>query len=333
MTALVMSMSTRPSSGAARRMLFVTVILVAMLLLLPLILAEFQRIFVAEIFIWGLFAMSFALVYGYGGMLSFAQAVFFGAGCYGFNLGTYYYGFNTWGAIISAVVAALALAAPIGLIATRARAHHFLIVTVIFSVLVHMILSSGHWRWVAGPYVTRSLTFVPEVPLGFITLSYANEIVVYYFTFAFVAITVGLCALFVSSPFGRALVAQKHNEMRAELIGLNIVFLRFAVFVVAAAVAGLSGALYALLARYTNLEFFHWSYSGLAVVMAVIGGVNSLIGPFIGTAIYMLAAEHLSRYFESFAILIGIILILVVRYTPMGVWGLIQILLKKASGA
>ena len=67
--------------------------------------------------------------------------------------------------------------------------------------------------------------------------------------------------------------------------------------------------------------------------MAVIGGVNSLIGPFIGTTIYMVAAEHLSRYFESFAILIGIILILVVRYTPMGVWGLIQIFLKRASGA
>ena len=132
-------------------MLLVAGIPVVALLFLPLVLAEFQRIFVAEIFIWGLFAMSFALVYGYGGMLSFAQAVFFGAGCYGFNLGTFYYGFNTWGAIISAVVAATAVAAPIGLIATRARSHHFLIVTVIFSVLVYMILSSGHWRWIAGP--------------------------------------------------------------------------------------------------------------------------------------------------------------------------------------
>src|SRR5262245_43086242 len=141
MTALVMSTATRPSSDAGKRMLFVVGVLAAGLLFLPLTLAEFQRVFVAEIFIWGLFAMSFALVYGYGGMLSFAQAVFFGAGCYGFNLGTFYYGLNTWGAIISAVVAAIALAAPIGLIATRARSHHFLIVTVIFSVLVYMMLS------------------------------------------------------------------------------------------------------------------------------------------------------------------------------------------------
>ena len=323
MTALSIGMPPRPWLAVG--------VLAAAFILLPLFLTEFHRVFIAEILIWGLFAMSFSLVYGYGGMLSFAQAVFFGAGCYGFNLGTYYYGFNTWGAIMSAIVSAVALAAPIGLIATRARSHHFLIVTVVFSVLVHMILSSGHWRWVAGPYVTRSLTFVPEIPFGFMTLSYQSETVAYYFTLAIVAGVFGFCSLLAASPFGRALVAQKDNEMRAQLIGLNVVWLRFSIFVVAAGVAGLAGALYALLARYTNLEFFHWTYSGQAVVMSVIGGVNSLVGPFIGTAIYLLAAEHLSRYFESFAILIGIILILVVRYAPMGVWGLVQIALKKAS--
>jgi branched-chain amino acid transport system permease protein len=333
MIASTMNMPARDLNDSDRVTWLAVGVAAAALVLLPLFLPEFQRIFVAEIFVWGLFAMSFALVYGYGGMLSFAQAVFFGAGCYGFNLGTYYYGFGTWGAIISAIVAAVALAAPIGLIATRARAHHFLIVTVIFSVLVYSMLSSGHWRWIAGPYVTRSLTFAPEVPLGFISLSYRSEIVVYYFTLAIVAVAFGFCSLLAASPFGRALVAQKDNEMRAQLIGLNIARMRFYIFVVAAGVAGLSGALYALLARYTNLEFFHWTYSGQAVVMSVIGGVNSLVGPFIGTAIYLLAAEHLSRYFESFAILIGIILILVVRYAPMGVWGLVQIGLKKARSA
>lgn len=322
---------TALSIGMPPRSWLAVGVLAAAFILLPIFLTEFHRVFIAEILIWGLFAMSFSLVYGYGGMLSFAQAVFFGAGCYGFNLGIYYYGFNTWGAIVSAVVSAVALAAPIGLVATRARSHHFLIVTVVFSVLVYMILSSGHWRWVAGPYVTRSLTFVPEIPFGFTTLSYQNETVAYYFTLAIVAGAFGFCSLLAASPFGRALVAQKDNEMRAQLIGLNVVWLRLSIFVVAAGVAGLAGALYALLARYTNLEFFHWTYSGQAVVMSVIGGVNSLVGPFIGTAIYLLAAEHLSRHFESFAILIGIILILVVRYAPMGVWGLVQIALKKAS--
>jgi branched-chain amino acid transport system permease protein len=142
------------------------VVAVAALVVLPWLVADYQRIFVAEIFIWGLFALSFALVYGFGGMLSFAQAVFFGMGCYGFNLGTFYFGFGTWGAVLSAMIVAALFALPVGFIATRARHHHFLIVTIIVSVLITSLLASGHWKWIAGPYVTRSLTFVPEVPLG-----------------------------------------------------------------------------------------------------------------------------------------------------------------------
>ena len=303
-------------------------IVAAVLLVLPWLIPNYQQVFVAEIFVWGLFATSFALVYGFGGMLSLAQAVFFGAGCYGFNLAVFYFGLNTWGALILAVVSAVLFAVPIGYIATRVREHHFLIVTVIFSVLVHTILSSGHWKWIAGPYVTRSLTFVPEVPLGIATFSYFNETVAYYFTTAVVAVAVFACWLVAASPFGRALIAQKDNYMRAGLIGFDVNRLRFLMFVFAAAPAGLSGALYALLARYTNLEFFHWTYSGKALVAAVIGGVNSLVGPFIGTAIYMIAAEYLSRYVESFIIVVAVILIIVVRFAPNGVWGLIRNLFK-----
>lgn len=308
---------------------FGLVLVPIVLVVLPLGLAEFQRIFVAEIFVWGLFAMSFALVYGYGGMLSFAQAVFFGAGCYGLNVGTFYFGFGTWGSLVSAIVAAVCLSIPIGIIATRARANHFLIVTVIFSVLIHTILSSGHWRWIAGSYITRSFTFVPDVSFGITTFSYKSELVAYYFTFFVVGLAVCVCWSIVRSPLGRALLAQRDNELRARLIGLDVSMLRFIIFVTAAGVAGLSGALYGLLARYTSLEFFHWSYSGLAVVMAIIGGVNSLFGPFLGTAVYMLIAEHLSRYFESFMVVVGIVLIMVVRYAPAGIWGLLQMLAAK----
>jgi branched-chain amino acid transport system permease protein len=298
------------------------VVAVAALVVLPWLVADYQRIFVAEIFIWGLFALSFALVYGFGGMLSFAQAVFFGMGCYGFNLGTFYFGFGTWGAVLSAMIVAALFALPVGFIATRARHHHFLIVTIIVSVLITSLLASGHWKWIAGPYVTRSLTFVPEVPLGFATFSFISETVVYYFTVTVVGIAVGVCWLVVRSPFGRALVAIRENEMRAQLIGLNVNLLRWMMFVVGATVAGLAGSLYALLARYTNLEFFHWTYSGKAIVMAIIGGVQSLAGPFLGTAFYLICTEYLSRYFEQFIIVFGVILLLVLRYSPDGLWGL-----------
>jgi branched-chain amino acid transport system permease protein len=297
--------------------------LAAFFVVLPWLVPNYQQVFIAEILIWGLFAMSFALVFGFGGMLSFAQAVFFGAGCYGFNVGTYYFGFNTWGAVFSAVMAAVLFAIPVGFIATRVRQHHFLIVTIIISVLVTTILASGHWKWIAGPYVTRSLTFVPEVPLGFVTFSFFKEEVAYYFTVAMVAAAVFFCWLIINSPFGRAMLAIKDNETKAQMIGLHVNKLRWMLFIIAAGVAGYAGALYALLARYTNLEFFSWVYSGKAIVMAMIGGVGSLIGPFIGTAFYMISNEYLSRFFEQFIIVFGIILLIVIRYAPDGLWGLI----------
>jgi branched-chain amino acid transport system permease protein len=297
--------------------------LASVLIVLPWLIPDYQRVFVAEIFIWGLFAMSFAMVFGYGGMLSFAQAVFFGAGCYGFNLGTFYFGFNTWGAVASAFLAAVLFALPIGFIATRVRHHHFLIVTVIVSVLVITVLDSGHWKWLAGPYVTRSLTFVPEVPLGIVSFSFFDETVVYYFTVTMVGAAFTACWFLVHSPFGRALLAIRDNETRAQMIGYNVNRLRWIMFVVAAGVAGYAGALYALLARYTNLEFFHWTYSGKAIVMAIIGGVGSLLGPFVGTAFYLLSNEYLSQIFEQFAVLVGFILLIVIRYAPEGLWGLL----------
>ncbi len=87
--------------------------------------------------------------------------------------------------------------------------------------------------------------------------------------------------------------------------------------------AGYAGALYTLLARYTNLEFFHWTYSGKAVVMALIGGVQSLVGPFLGTAFYMVSNEYLSRYMQESIIVFAVLLLIVIRYAPEGFWGVI----------
>jgi branched-chain amino acid transport system permease protein len=167
------------------------------------------------------------------------------------------------------------------------------------------------------------MTFVPEVPVGFASLSFKNELVGYYFTLFAVGLAVACAWLIVNSPFGKALRAVRDNETRSALIGLNVNRLRLLMFVIATAFAGLAGALYALVARYTDLEFFHWTYSGKAVVLAVVGGVHSLVGPFLGTAFYMIAAEYLSQYFEQFVIVFGVILLIIIRYAPDGLWGLI----------
>jgi branched-chain amino acid transport system permease protein len=307
-------------TGRARRVWVAPSVLLLAAAAAPLALADYQLIFAAEILIWGLFALSFGLVYGFGGMLSFAQALYFGAGCYGFNLATYKYALGTWGAIGMGVFAAVAFALPTGYIATRVRQHHFLIVTVILSVLTSAVLASGHWRWMAGPYVTRSLPFVPTVPLGPWEFSFASEIFAFYFTVALVAVAVWLAWRLTSSPFGTALRAIRDNEHRAALVGLNVNLLRWLMFTFAGGIAGLAGTLYVLLARYTNLEFFEWTYSGKAAVAAILGGAQSLAGPFAGMAFYLVTAEYLSRYFQQFTILFGILLLIVLRFAPEGLY-------------
>jgi len=286
-----------------------------------LMLEDFQRTFVAEILVWGVFALSFSLVFGVGGMLSFAQALYFGAGCYGYNVAVFAYGLTGWAPVLAGVGAAVAFAIPTGFIATRVRQHHVLIVTVILSVLVSTVLASGHWRWIAGPYVTRSLPAPPVLPLGFTAIDYGVDMSAFLGTVALVFLACMLAFLLIRSPFGQALAAIRENEMKAALIGYDVRLLRWLMFVVAAGFAGFAGVLYLMLSRYSNLEFFDWTYSGRAVVMAVLGGAGTLVGPFIGTAVYMVAAEYLSRYLEHFMILVGILLLIIVRFMPDGLWG------------
>jgi len=158
--------------------------------------------------------------------------------------------------------------------------------------------------------------------LGVTTLGFSDERVAYYFTAIMVGAAVAVALRLVGSPFGHALLAIRDNEERAQLIGLDVKLLRWMMFVAAAGMAGLAGCLYALLARYTNLEFWDWTYSGRAVVMAILGGTGSLAGPFVGTAFYMIAAEWLSRHFEQFMILVGLLLLAMIRWAPQGLWGL-----------
>lgn len=286
-----------------------------------LTLEDFQRTFVAEILVWGVFALSFSLVFGVGGMLSFAQALYFGAGCYGYNVAVFVYGLSGWGPVFAGILAAVLFAIPTGFIATRVRQHHVLIVTVILSVLVSTVLASGHWRWIAGPYVTRSLPAPPVLPLGVAAIDYGSDMSAFLGTVGLVFLASMLAFLLIRSPFGQALAAIRENEMKAALLGYDVRLLRWLMFVVAAGFAGFAGVLYLMLSRYSNLEFFDWTYSGRAVVMAVLGGAGTLAGPFLGTAVYMVAAEYLSRYFEHFMILVGILLIVIVRYMPDGLWG------------
>ena len=290
------------------------------LALAPLALPDYQLIFVAELACWGLFAIAFDLVFGYAGMLSFCQALFFGAGAYGVAYAIYFWNAQVWVAIALGVAVALAGALAVGFVAIRVSGHHFLICTIILSVLVYLVLESGQWRWITGGYSGRPFP-TPEIPLGPARLSLQSEAVAYYFVLALALLAFAGCVRLVRSPLGRAVRCIRENERRARTIGFHVERARLVMFTLAGGVAGLSGALYSLLFRYTNLSFFEWTLSGKAVVWTILGGPGTLVGPVIGSSLYIVTSELLSGRFRSFPIIFGVVLILMVTFAPRGLMG------------
>lgn len=289
----------------------------------PAVLRDYQLIFLAELLCWGLFAMAFDLVYGYAGMLSFCQAIFFGAGAYGVAYAVHFWQSDVWGAVGLGLVVALAAAAAIGFIAIRVSGHHFLLITIILSVLVSMVLESGQWRWLTGGYSGRPFP-TPQIPLGVARLSMQSEVVAFYFVALLGLPAILACVRVVRSPLGRAVACIRSNERRARAVGFHVERAKLVIFVLAGGLAGLAGALYSLLYRYTNPTFFDWSLSGKAIVWTVLGGAGTLIGPVIGSSVYILASEFLSGHFRSFPIVFGALLIVVIVFAPRGVVGVLH---------
>lgn len=293
------------------------------LLWLPLALDDFQTVLVAEIMIWGLFAMAFDLIYGYVGMLSFGQSIFFGAGAYAFAFSLLVPRTNLWLAIGLAVLVAALSAALVGSLIVRATHHYFMILTIIFSLVVTLVLQSGHWRWLTGGYGGRSFA-IPRLPLGPWEVDLVNPINSYYFTLSLVAPAFLLCRRLLASPLGRIFISIRENEERARLVGYNVERYKLVAFIIAGGLSGLAGSLYAVNFRYTNLVFFHWTTSGDAIVSAVLGGTGTLSGAYVGAGFLILFKDYLSSWIQNANILIGIVLILVIRIAPVGFVGVLR---------
>lgn len=305
--------SQRAATGATR----------AVLAALPLVLDDFDTVLMSEVMIWGLFAMGFDVIYGYLGMLSLGQSIFFGTGAYAVPFALMVWGTNLWAALALAVVASAVAALAVGLVAVRTSHLYFLVLTIIVSLVVLLVLQSGHWRWLTGGYGGRPFA-TPGLWVGPWTVDLVNPRANCYFVLAVVGAAYLLCRRILDSPLGRIFLSIRENEERARLIGYDVERYKLLAFIIAGGVAGLAGGLYAISFRYTNLVFFHWTTSGVAVVSTVVGGAGTLVGAYVGTGVFLLLKEYLSSHVEHANVLIGIILILVVQLAPGGAIGLLR---------
>jgi branched-chain amino acid transport system permease protein len=320
---------------AARPLAIAGLVVLALLLIAPLVLpalgAKFWVNVLAEVMIWSLLAASVNLLFGYTGLLSFGQALYFGMGAYGVAFGLDKFGLSFWPSFALGIGIGTLTAAVAGIVAVRLTWHYFAIITVVFS-LIFYFLSVG-WKDLTNGDDGMPFSIPPVLQAGGVELKLYDLTFQYYFVF----VIVGLCYLLLwallRSPLGLAFRSVRDNDERAGLIGLNTYLIRYASFVIAGFIASVSGVLFALFARFATASYLFWTVSGEGVIWAIVGGTGTLFGPALGTAVLIVLREELSLYWEHYLLVVGLIVILMVRYAPDGLLGLLDRLLRAARRA
>lgn len=311
----------RPSSIAG-------LVLVAVLLAAPWVLSTYGVIVLTEILTMSLFAMSFNLLFGYTGLLSFGQAGFFGAGAYCAVLTVIHGPSSLWAALGAGFLGGALLALPIGWLCVRRDEIYFAILTLGFGMMLFTV--AHNWRSVTGGSDGLGNFTLPELNLFGWTVSLFHP---KHFYFLVLAVTV-VGALFllrvVHSPFGLLLKGTRENSYRVSFVGANVRTVRLFAFVIAGALAGLAGALFAFFNRIASPEMLHWAFSGKAVLMTILGGAGVFLGPAVGAAIFFALEHFITAYTTNWMIFLGLILVVLVLLFPQGVLGSILDFLAKS---
>jgi branched-chain amino acid transport system permease protein len=300
---------------------------VAALLALPALVAAFNVPSVVglatQILIYAIAAMSLNLVLGYGGMVTFGHAAFFGLG--GYTVGILYQHFADNSAFLGlvpgsdslmvAIAAAMLVsaigAAVIGSLSLRTSGVPFIMITLAFAQMVFFLFVSLKTYGGDDGLMMRRRDVLPF-------FNARDDINYYYLCLGAAACWFVLTACIVRSRFGVVLSGLRQNERRMAAIGVAPYRYRLAAFVIAGAGAGLAGALMANYLRFVSPDMMHWTKSGELMMMVILGGAGTLAGPLLGAAVMVLLETVLAAQTENWQLYLGCILLAIVMLTHGG---------------
>jgi branched-chain amino acid transport system permease protein len=276
-----------------------------------------------RVLVLGLAAMSFNLLLGFTGVMSFGHAAYFGLGAYGAGLTLKFIAASTPLALLAGVLLGGLAGTLFGLLIVRRRGVYFAMVTVAFGQIAFYIAYS--WNDLTGGYDgLRGFSRAP-LHLGFATIDITNNgTLFYFFLLAVFAIATGLQGLLLASPFGRTLLAIRENERRARFLGIPIERHIWLSFSISCCFTALAGALYALLNNFADPLGLHYTLSGEIVIMTVMGGMRAFWGPLVGAALFVVLQDYISSMTVNWMSFVGLIFVLVVLFFPRGLLGMLQ---------
>jgi branched-chain amino acid transport system permease protein len=298
------------------KMLLLSVL--AVLAVLPFVTeSRFLLSMMISVFILAVYAMSYDLLLGYTGIVSFGHAIFFGAGAYsvGILLSETKEPNLLIAALLLGVLFAVLIGVLIGVVSLRVKDVYFSMITLAFAELFYIV--SEKWSGLTGG--NDGITYIP-VPAIF-----RERTLFYYIALLFLVVMYLFLRRLVDSPLGRTLQAIRENEHRVESLGINVLTFKIVSLVISGVVAALAGGMWAVFQRYVNTSVLSLDRTVDALLMTIVGGTGTLVGAVFGAGVITFAHEWLSSLssihpiFERWLLFFGIVYIAIVMFFPKGI--------------
>jgi len=288
----------------------------------PMMLPDYLTIFVTRVLILALLALSFDLVWGYSGIMSFGQALFFGGAGYGVALLARDLEITSIFIVLPAALAiGLTLSLAIGTFLLLGRSPPATIFVALGTLTGSYVADrlARDWYYLGGQ---NGIPSIPPMTAG--GYVFAEGRVYYYLTLSVLAILYLVCRFVVRSQFGLALAGVREHEARMAFFGYKVQQLKLIVFSLAGAIAGLAGGLYAFHEGFVWPDILGAALSTQIALYALLGGVGTLIGPVIGVIVIEILGFWLADGFPRlWPMILGLLLLLVVLFSPTGLIGLV----------
>lgn len=293
----------------------------ALLALVPPLAGALDQPFYVELFrrimIFAIAAVSLDLILGYGGMVSFGHAAYLGVGAYAVGIPAVHgieHALVQWPL---AIVASALVALVIGAISLRTSGVYFIMITLAFAQMLYYLgISVEAYGGDDGMRLPRRSVLGGPLDLR-------DPVIFYYLVLALLALVLLLAHRLVDARFGLVIRGARSNEPRMRAVGFPTYRYKLVAFVLAGAICGLAGALLANQTEYLTPDFAHWTRSGELMVMVILGGMGTLVGPVVGAVVLLLLENLLSGLTASWQIILGPFLVLVVLFARRGLAGLL----------
>jgi branched-chain amino acid transport system permease protein len=292
-TDLLASMAEFPRAPRLPLRIGIASALLVLLALVPVLATmagqPFYVTLVSRIMIFALAALGLNLILGYGGLVSFGHALYIGVGAYAVGILSFYGVTNGYVHLAAALGAGLVLATAIGLVCLRTSGVAFIMITLAFGQMFYFLAVSLKQYGGDDGYGIAARSDFGLIEIG-------NNTVLYYLIYAVLVATLFAFFRLIHARFGMVLRGCKSNERRMRALGFPTLRFKLIAYVISALVCVLAGVLLANLTRFMSPSYMQWSASGEILLMAVLGGVGTLVGPIVGAAIWLGLEEFLSSF-------------------------------------